>query len=77
MNNDLTQTECYHSSHLIKIESIKDELSETVDVKLAREELFKDKVYSPTKIRKLLLERKMPKENLWRNTLVKGIPEEW
>lgn len=37
----------------------------------------KDSVYSTEKIRKLLLEQKMPKENLWRETLIKGIPDEW
>ena len=33
--------------------------------------------YSVKKIRKLLLEQKMPKSDLWRGTLVHGIPDEW
>ncbi len=34
--------------------------------------------YSDDKIRKLLLTKKMPtKSNLWRGTLIHGIPDEW
>eukprot|EP00826_Nyctotherus_ovalis_P056434 TRINITY_DN7612_c0_g1_i3.p2 TRINITY_DN7612_c0_g1~~TRINITY_DN7612_c0_g1_i3.p2 ORF type:complete len:115 (-),score=30.68 TRINITY_DN7612_c0_g1_i3:865-1209(-) len=74
----LLQTKCSHSSHLVKIESIKDESIKSLS-SAKKECLYKTKgeFYSPEKIRKLLLERKMPKESLWRNTLVNGIPAEW
>ena len=70
------------ASHLLKIEKFKDNESTTekfvgglICDKSHNEE--SKHIYTADKIRKLLFAQKMPKDNLWRDTLIYGIPNEW